>query len=168
MSPTTKSPLRHWRDRRRRARRAHRRRDQGAERGEKGSLGGSQGRRLRCESPQCAYESRTRTSATSRTPWSICLSKPWRAPTRRKQKRRRAKPATNFGWLNEFCSHRPSINLRWIRRSRGRAESKPLVKLRPASPARYVANRYDDSLLLADENHEALAAGYAGIEEIPL
>ena len=59
-------------------------------------------------------ESRTRTSATSRTPCSICISEPWRAPTCRKQKRRRAKPATNFWWLNEFCSHRPSINLQWI------------------------------------------------------
>ena len=42
---------------------------------------------------------------------SICISEPWRAPTCRRQKRHRAKPATNFRWLNEFCSHRPSINL---------------------------------------------------------
>ena len=41
-------------------------------------------------------KSRTRTSATSRTPCSICISKPWRAPTRRRQKRRRAKPAMKF------------------------------------------------------------------------
>ena len=70
-----------------------------------------------------------------------------------KRKRRRAKSATNSWWLNEFCSHRPSINLQWNRRSRGRAESKPLVKLRPASPPRNVANRDCDRLLLADENH---------------
>ena len=42
--------------------------------------------------------------------------------TRRKQKRRRAKPVMNSWWLNEFCSHRRSINLQWNRRSRGRAE----------------------------------------------
>ena len=42
---------------------------------------------------------------------SICISGPWRAPTRRKRKRHRAKPATTFWWLNEFCSHRASIHL---------------------------------------------------------
>ena len=46
--------------------------------------------------------------------------------------------------------------------------SKPLVKLRPAPPARYVANRDGDSLLLADENHQPLATRHAGIEEISL
>jgi uncharacterized protein (UPF0335 family) len=35
------------------------------------------------------------------------ISEPWRAPTRRRQKRHRPKPATNFWWLNEFRSRRP-------------------------------------------------------------
>ena len=50
----------------------------------------------------------------------------------------------------------------------GRAESKPLVKLRPASAPRNVANRDRDGLLLADENHKPLATRHAGVEEISL
>jgi len=49
-----------------------------------------------------------------------------------------------------------------------RTESKPLVKLRPASPARNVANRDRDGLLLADKNHQPLAASDAGVEEVSL
>src|SRR3984885_6407273 len=49
-----------------------------------------------------------------------------------------------------------------------RTEPKPLVKLGPASPARYVANRNCDGLLLADEDHKPLAAGDARVEEISL
>jgi Uncharacterized protein conserved in bacteria (DUF2312) len=60
----------------------------------------------------CACASRTRTSATNRSPCSTCISEPWRAPTRRKQGRRSAKPATNFRLLQEVWSHRASINLR--------------------------------------------------------
>jgi hypothetical protein len=51
---------------------------------------------------------------------------------------------------------------------RGRARAQPVVELRPASPARYVANGDGDGLLLADENHEPLAGGEAGVEEISL
>ena len=60
----------------------------------------------------CACASRTRTSATNKNPCSTCISEPWRAPARRKQMRRSAKPTTNFWVLQEVCSHRPSINLR--------------------------------------------------------
>jgi uncharacterized protein (UPF0335 family) len=60
----------------------------------------------------CASASRTKTSATNRTPCSTYISEPWRAPARRKQRRRSAKPATSFRWLNEVCAHRTSINLR--------------------------------------------------------
>src|ERR1700734_462806 len=49
-----------------------------------------------------------------------------------------------------------------------RTEPKPLVKLRPASPPRNVANRNRDGLLLAHKDHEPLAAGNASVEEISL
>src|ERR1700690_682173 len=49
-----------------------------------------------------------------------------------------------------------------------RTEPKPLVKLRQASPPRNVANRNRDGLLLADQDHEPLAASNAGIEEVSL
>ena len=39
-------------------------------------------------------------------------AEPWRAPARRRQRRRSAKPATNFQLLEEVCSPRASINLR--------------------------------------------------------
>ena len=45
---------------------------------------------------------------------------------------------------------------------------KPLVQLRPAPPARDVANRDGDRLLLANQNDEVLAPGDTGVEEIPL
>ena len=47
----------------------------------------------------CACASRPRTSATNRSPCSTCISEPWRALGHRKQKRRSAKPATNFWFL---------------------------------------------------------------------
>src|ERR1700750_383048 len=34
---------------------------------------------------------------------STCISEPWRAPPRRRQRRRSAKRATNFGLLKEVC-----------------------------------------------------------------
>ena len=43
--------------------------------------------------------------------------------------------------------------------SGGRAEPKPFVELRPASPPRNVANRDRDGLLLANKDHEPLASG---------
>jgi hypothetical protein len=49
-----------------------------------------------------------------------------------------------------------------------RTEPKPLVELRPAAPARNVANCDRDGLLLADKDHERLTAGDAGVEEISL
>ena len=52
--------------------------------------------------------------------------------------------------------------------ARDAPSSKPLVKLRPASPPRNVANCDRDGLLLADQDHEPLAAGNAGVEEISL
>jgi hypothetical protein len=48
-----------------------------------------------------------------RSPCLTCISEPWRAPARRRQRRRSAKPATNFRLLKEVCSHRfnlPSMN----------------------------------------------------------
>src|SRR5208282_4247143 len=47
-------------------------------------------------------------------------------------------------------------------------DAEPLVELRPASPARNIANGDRNGLLLADENHEPLAAGEAGVEQISL
>ena len=44
----------------------------------------------------------------------------------------------------------------------------PLVQLRPAPPAGDVANGDGDRLLLTDQDHEAFAAGDAGVEKIPL
>jgi hypothetical protein len=49
-----------------------------------------------------------------------------------------------------------------------RTEPKPFVKLRPASPPRNVANRNRDGPLLADQDHEPLAAGNASVEEVSL
>ena len=49
-----------------------------------------------------------------------------------------------------------------------RTESKPLVKLRPASPPRNVANCDGDGLFLANEDHKSLATRHAGVEEISL
>src|SRR5271165_4213768 len=49
-----------------------------------------------------------------------------------------------------------------------RAGPQPIIEFRPASPARNISNGDRDGLLLADENHELLATGDAGIEEIPL
>ncbi len=46
-----------------------------------------------------ACASRTRTSATNRSCCSTCISEPWRAPARRKQRRCSAKRATNFRLL---------------------------------------------------------------------
>ena len=52
--------------------------------------------------------------------------------------------------------------------TRGRPVPKPFVEFRPASPPGNVANRDRDRLLLADEDHEPLAAGDAGVEEVSL
>lgn len=59
-----------------------------------------------------------------------------------------------------------SAELRGRERCARRAAPKPFVELRPPSPARYVANGDRDGLLLADEDHEPLAAGDAGVEEV--
>jgi hypothetical protein len=55
-----------------------------------------------------------------------------------------------------------------MRRSGGRADAQPFVELRPASSARNIANGDRYGLLLADENHEPLAACDAGVEQISL
>src|SRR5271166_6585479 len=49
-----------------------------------------------------------------------------------------------------------------------RAGPQPIIEFRPASPARNISNGDCNGLLLADENHELLATGNAGVEEIPL
>jgi hypothetical protein len=50
----------------------------------------------------------------------------------------------------------------------GTHRAKPFVGLRPAPPARNVANCDRDGLLLADKDHQPLAAGDAGVEEVSL
>src|ERR1700730_8617621 len=68
----------------------------------------------------------------------------------------------------ETGQRRASSRLRRMGGGPRRTEPKPLVKLRPASPPRNVANRNRDGFLLADEDHEPLAASDAGVEEISL
>src|SRR5271166_4104708 len=49
-----------------------------------------------------------------------------------------------------------------------RAQSEPLAELRPATPARSVADSDGDRLLLADQDDEALAAGHTCVEKVAL
>src|ERR1700722_5916354 len=70
--------------------------------------------------------------------------------------------------LKEPRQRRASSRLRRMGGGTRRTEPKPLVKLRPASRPRNVTNRNRDGLLLADQDHEPLAAGNAGVEEISL
>ena len=63
--------------------------------------------------------------------------------------------------------HRASIRNGHKERRARRAEPQPIIEFRPASPARNIANGDRDGLLLADENHELLAAGEAGVEYAP-
>src|SRR3984957_4385434 len=46
--------------------------------------------------------------------------------------------------------------------------SKPFVELRPSAPARNIANGDRDGLLLADDNHQSLAARDARVEQVSL
>ena len=50
----------------------------------------------------------------------------------------------------------------------GRAGTQPLLQLRPTPPARDVAHRDGDGLLLPDQNDKPIAAGDAGVEKVPL
>ena len=70
--------------------------------------------------------------------------------------------------LRDFHRHHASARGGSNSRRARRSNPKPFVELRPASPARNVANRDRDGLLLADENHEPLAASDASVEEISL
>ena len=46
--------------------------------------------------------------------------------------------------------------------------AQPLVQLRPPSAARHILYCNGDGLLLADEHDKPLAAGHAGVEQVPL
>ena len=46
--------------------------------------------------------------------------------------------------------------------------TQPLAELRPPPPARDVAHRDGDGLLLPDQHDQPLAAGDAGVEQVPL
>ena len=86
-----------------------------------------------------------------------------RTPARRKQRQHSATPATNFPCCKRLVSQRfspPSINST-IRKAR---KAKPLVEFRPATSSRDIPHRNRDRFFLADPNHQALAAGDAGVE----
>src|SRR5271166_6110175 len=70
--------------------------------------------------------------------------------------------------LQDFHHHHASARGGSNNRRARRPEPKPLVELRPAPPARHVANCDSDGPLLADQDHEPLAAGEAWVEEISL
>ena len=102
-------------------------------------------------------------------PCSTFISGPWKTPAHRKQRRRRAQLAANFGSLKEDWTRRASIILRSnplsMNSSIGAVPgAQPFIELRPASPARDVANRNRDGPLLTDQDHQPLAARDTGVE----